>query len=148
MSIDETRAREEAAVDPAFAAIRDVLRRSLPPRVEKILARSAPSTMSYCAEAVLKHFDTLAGLLGYVKADTITTVEELDALPFGSAIVDVAGVVRTKERRHSRFPGGWASAGKDPCPTALLADGRPLTVLFQPEAAPVPSDPDTTRRTR
>jgi hypothetical protein len=61
--------------------------------------------------------------------ETVTTAEELDALPYGSAILDVYGAVRVKGRAHSNFSGGWAMVGKDSCPMHLLVNGKPFTVL-------------------
>jgi hypothetical protein len=69
---------------------------------------------------------------GYRKPRTITTAEELDALKFGSVVVDRAGVARTKRRSDSAMPGGWTAGGRSPIPAALLVDGNEMTVLYEP----------------
>lgn len=64
-------------------------------------------------------------------ARTVTTVEELDALPVGSVVrSEVAGSATTAERAAN----WWAITGSrvDHTSASLLADGEPWTVLWEP----------------
>lgn len=62
----------------------------------------------------------------------VETAEELDALPVDSVVIDFAGTPRTKRHGDSHMPAGWTHAGRDPISSALLADGRPMAVLYEP----------------
>jgi len=68
---------------------------------------------------------------GYQKRRTITTAEELDALPVGSVLID---------RDHDicqRFRGGWRATihepNDDPWLTDSLEVDLPATVLHEPQ---------------
>jgi len=69
---------------------------------------------------------------GWRRCRKVLTAEELDALPFGSVVVDYAGVARTKRRRDSIMPGGWTSAGRTPISSKELADGHNMVVVWVP----------------
>lgn len=67
---------------------------------------------------------------GYWKPRTVTTVEELDALPAGSVLLDPIGISLHK----NAFTGWRASNGAKDIPLEILAaDGLPATVLYTPE---------------
>jgi hypothetical protein len=70
---------------------------------------------------------------GYVKHRTITTVDELDALPLGSVVID-----RDRDICQ-RFRGGWRAtiheSNDDPWLTDTLEVDLPATVLYSPEAS-------------
>jgi hypothetical protein len=67
---------------------------------------------------------------GYRKPRTITTAEELDALPFGSVILDPVGLSLHK----NEFAGWRASNGAKEIPADMLArEALPATVLYEPE---------------
>ncbi|BCW47954.1 hypothetical protein [Arthrobacter sp. StoSoilB13] len=69
---------------------------------------------------------------GYRKPRTITTVEELDALPRGSVILDRSGLSLHK----NEFTGWRASNGaKDISPEMLAQEAFPATVLHESEVA-------------
>ena len=63
---------------------------------------------------------------------TVTTVEELDALPVGSVVVDRYGVVRTKRGGNTHMSRGWTAFGNHPIHTLMLADGQPMAVVWRP----------------
>ena len=65
---------------------------------------------------------------GYRKPRTITTAEELDALPDGSAVVDKEGDVLTK---HAHW---WHSYETAPLMSRKVAKYGPLTVIHEPDA--------------
>ncbi|WNM64536.1 hypothetical protein SEA_MIDNIGHTRAIN_49 [Arthrobacter phage MidnightRain] len=68
---------------------------------------------------------------GYRKPRTITTAEELDALPFGSVILDPTGLSLHK----NEFTGWRASNGaKDIDAEMLEREALPAKVLHEPEA--------------
>ncbi len=60
----------------------------------------------------------------------VETVEELDALPLDSVVVDLAGVPRTKRAGNSYMPGGWTAGGSSPLTSRELADGNPMIVVY------------------
>ncbi|WP_165069690.1 hypothetical protein [Marisediminicola senii] len=62
---------------------------------------------------------------------TVTTVEELDALPLDSVVVDFAGCPRTKRAGNSHMPGGWTHGGNSPLRSTELADGHPMRVIYE-----------------
>ncbi|OBK09035.1 hypothetical protein A5746_00940 [Mycolicibacterium conceptionense] len=64
----------------------------------------------------------------------IETVEQLDALPLNTVVVDAAGIPRTSRHGDSHMPGGWTHAGRSPLSSHELADGRPMRVVYNPEA--------------
>lgn len=63
----------------------------------------------------------------------IVTADELDALGLGAAVLDIAGVVRTKRARDSHLGAGWTEAGRTPLSAIELADGKPMVVLYDPK---------------
>lgn len=63
----------------------------------------------------------------------VTTAEELEALPFGSVVVDFAGTARTKRRSDSHMGYGWTAGGRHPISSGFLADGRTMKVIHRPE---------------
>lgn len=76
----------------------------------------------------------------------IVTKEELDALPYRSAVLDTCGVLRTKVRivgigldgkPDGKIYGDWKDGTRSAIPSSLLADGRPLLVLWDPSAPAV-----------
>lgn len=68
---------------------------------------------------------------GYRKPRTVTTVEELDALPFGSVILDRSGLSLHK----NEFTGWRASNGAKDIDEAMLAqEAFPAIVLHEPAA--------------
>lgn len=68
---------------------------------------------------------------GYRKPQHVTTIEELDALPIGSVILDPAGLSLHK----NEFTGWRASNGAKNIPAGLLElEALPATVLYEPEA--------------
>lgn len=70
--------------------------------------------------------------LGYRKPRTVNTLDALDALPFGSVILDRSGLSLHK----NEFIGWRASNGaKDISPEMLKQEAFPATVLHEPEAA-------------
>jgi hypothetical protein len=70
---------------------------------------------------------------GYRKPRTVTTAEELDALPVGSVLLDPIGISLHK----NAFTGWCASNGGKEIPLEMLAvDGLPATVLYIPEPQP------------
>jgi len=81
------------------------------------------------------YVDDLTGPLeraGYRKPRMVTTVEELDALPFGSVVLDRSGLSLHK----NEFTGWRASNGaKDISPEMLAQEAFPATVLHNPEVA-------------
>jgi hypothetical protein len=78
-----------------------------------------------------------SSLLASARADgaregrTVTTVDELNALPLDTVVVDYAGVPRTKRSGNSHMPGGWTHAGNSPLRATELADGHPMTVVYE-----------------
>ena len=72
---------------------------------------------------------------GYRKPRTITTVEELDELPAGAVVLDALKSARTKRWADTHMPGGCTSGGRMPISSKDLADGNPMTVLFDPMEA-------------
>jgi hypothetical protein len=64
---------------------------------------------------------------GYRKPRTITTVEELDALPVGSVILDPAGLSLHK----NEFTGWCASNGAKNISGEMLDEALPATVLYE-----------------
>lgn len=62
----------------------------------------------------------------------ITTIEELEALPFGSVLLDSRGI----SLHNNRFF-GWTSSNldRDISRELLERDGLPATVLHEPDAA-------------
>ncbi|OYN80443.1 hypothetical protein [Mycolicibacterium sphagni] len=66
------------------------------------------------------------------EACTIRTVEELDALPLDSVVVDRAGIPRTKRGGDSHMPAGWTHAGRSPLRSHELADGRAMLLIWHP----------------
>lgn len=69
----------------------------------------------------------------WVAARTIETVEQLDALPLNSVVVDASGIPRTNRTGDSVMRGGWTNAGRIPISSRELADGRPMVVVYHPE---------------
>ena len=71
---------------------------------------------------------------GYRCPRTVTTVEELDALPVDSVVMETEEdtfVIRTMRGVFHRFPDGWyVVAGYDARHNIAL----PATVLYEPEA--------------
>lgn len=68
----------------------------------------------------------------------VVTAEELEALPFGTFTLDVYGKVRGHVcgwPGASLIPSGWAQAGHahGPISSTMLADGKPLLVLWNPQ---------------
>jgi hypothetical protein len=69
---------------------------------------------------------------GYSKPRTIATIEELDALPAGSVILDPIGLSLHK----NAFTGWCSSNGAKEIPADMLArEALPATVLYSPEAS-------------
>jgi hypothetical protein len=89
----------------------------------------APVRIAWNGEQKVIADAILAG--GYRKPRTITTAEELDALRFGSVVVDLAGVARTKRRSDTAMPGGWTAGGRSPISSAELADGKEMIVAWE-----------------
>jgi hypothetical protein len=82
----------------------------------------AESAIDAAAEVILA--------AGYRKPRTITTAEELDALPVGSVLLDVDGNTSRK------FHGGWRTTVVEPDGSAWLSDcmedaDMPATVLYE-----------------
>lgn len=69
----------------------------------------------------------------WVKACTIETSEQLDALPLNAVVVDASAIPRTSRHGDSHMPGGWTHAGRSPLKSRELADGRPMFVAWHPE---------------
>lgn len=67
------------------------------------------------------------------QACTIRTIDQLDALPLDTVVVDAAGIPRTKRHRNSHMAGGWTHAGNSPLTSAELADGRDMVVVWHPD---------------
>jgi hypothetical protein len=91
-----------------------------------ILGKTAPRA----ADAILA--------AGYRKPRTITTAEELDALPVGS-IVAMIGSEPDSPAVACRAVRGWQFLGDDPerryLSSSLMPSAEPITVLFEPEAS-------------
>ena len=68
---------------------------------------------------------------GWEKPRVITTVAELTACNLDAVVVDFGGCPRTKRAGNSHMGGGWTHAGNSPLSSAELADGRPMTVVFE-----------------
>ena len=71
-------------------------------------------------------------LISYPEAGprTITTVEELDALPLGSVILDQVGL----SLHRNAFTGWCSSNGAKEIPMdMLMQEALPATVLYEPE---------------
>jgi hypothetical protein len=92
-----------------------------------------PATKNNYREAALPfilHGTRELSTLGYSKPRTITTAEELDALPVGSVILDGSGLSLHK----NEFTGWVASNGaKNIGAEMLLREALPATVLYEPE---------------
>lgn len=71
-----------------------------------------------------------AAITAQREACTITTAEQLDALPLDSVVVDAAGIPRTARHGDSHTGGGWTHAGRSPLKSRELADGRPMVVVW------------------
>lgn len=85
-----------------------------------------------CGRTTLKAVDRVLAA-GYRRPRQVTTVEELDALPFGSVILDRTGLSLHK----NEFTGWRASNGaKDISPEMLSNEAFPATVLYSPMVAP------------
>ena len=82
-------------------------------------------------EIIRAEFSTIAA--GYRKPRTITTVEELDALPLDSVVVDRHGTPRTKRAGDSYMGAGWTHAGNSPLTSRELADGYLMHVAYNPK---------------
>lgn len=83
----------------------------------------------------LAHDDVpvLLSVIDRLTRPAITTVEELDALPLNTVVVDAVGIPRTKRHGNSHMSGGWTHAGNSPLTSRELADGRAMTVVWHPE---------------
>lgn len=68
---------------------------------------------------------------GYRKPRTITTAEELDALPWDSVVRTESGVVL--EKWVGEDDAEWRVSGHRPWTTAELAVNLPATVLWEPK---------------
>jgi hypothetical protein len=77
----------------------------------------------------LAGFDS--GLLAAAHSTTVTTAEELNALPVGSVVVDASGTARMNRHGDSHMGGGWTHAGRHPLKSTELANGRPMTVVHR-----------------
>jgi hypothetical protein len=64
---------------------------------------------------------------GYRKPRTVSTVEELDALPVGSVVLDPAGLSLHK----NAFTGWCASNGAKNISREMLDEALPATVLYE-----------------
>lgn len=73
--------------------------------------------------------------------DQIETVEQLDALPVGSVVVDAVDTARMKRNADSYMGAGWTDAGRSPLWSNELADGRPMRVLHIPGDQPRTPEP-------
>lgn len=80
------------------------------------------------------HAQHQAELIDAALQPRIETVEELDALPLDTVVVDAAGIPRTKRIGDSHMPSGWTHGGRIPLKPGDLADGRPMRVVYAPEA--------------
>ena len=70
---------------------------------------------------------------GYRKPRIVTTLAELEALPFGSVILDPAGLSLHK----NEFSGWRASNGAKEISAEMLEhEALPATVLYEPEPTP------------
>jgi len=67
---------------------------------------------------------------GYRRPRTVTTVEELDKLADGSAVVDRYGDVSTK---HAHW---WHGYETSPLLPSKVVKFGPLTVIYEPEPQP------------
>ena len=74
----------------------------------------------------VEHADTLLAVILALRPRTITSMEELDALPFKSVIVDAYGRVF-----HKWLLAGWQGAG----PTLVSGIKLPATLLPTPETS-------------
>jgi len=61
----------------------------------------------------------------------VTTVEELDALPVDSVVVDRHGTPSVKRRGASHMVAGWMNAARSPLTSRELADGYLLRVVHR-----------------
>jgi hypothetical protein len=73
--------------------------------------------------------DTLLAA-GYSKPRTITTVDELDALPVGTIILEVDGSASRAAKRHNGR--NWWADGPDALSASALIP-LPATVIYAPE---------------
>lgn len=121
-------ARDELARDIFIA---DNWRMSAPASIEDwdALEKSTHAGQTYCHHIA-------DGLLaaGYRKPRTITTAEEVDALPVGSVVLDTDGFPSRK------FAGGWRTMVAEPDGSAWLSGHMedpefPVTVLHTPGPA-------------
>ena len=81
----------------------------------------------------MKHEVAELALKALRESLTITTAEELDALPLDAVVVDAAGIPRTKRHGDSHMSAGWTHAGRSPLRSGELADGRPMRVVWHPD---------------
>lgn len=91
--------------------------------------RAQPHLLGGDMSAVLDKTADAILAAGYTKPRTITTAEELDALPFGSVILDPIGLSLHK----NEFTGWRASNGAKGITLDMLAnEALPATVLYEP----------------
>lgn len=97
-------------------------RYDLPPR----------ETTEYCSETCWAETDAILAA-GYRKPRTITTAEELDALPVGVVILDSYSDTCRKNQY-----GSWQSFDEpdETYSTRSIEGCLPATVLYEPEAQP------------
>lgn len=100
-----------------------------------VYADAPKAHRNVCKEAALPfifHGTKALEELGYRKHRTVTTVEELDALPVGSVILDPKGLSLHK----NAFTGWYASNGAKNITAEVLAlEALPATVLHEPGVA-------------
>jgi len=63
----------------------------------------------------------------------VITESEIDSLPARSAVLDVYGIVRGRRAYNGVGGETWQAPGKSAISSKMLADGKPLLVLWNPE---------------
>ncbi|TFD27466.1 hypothetical protein [Cryobacterium cryoconiti] len=127
------RSRMAAALEDVARILAAGRRRESQPQDERIEAWDAIAKHPFFRDCYATDGTLLAAMLAKLSAEprTVTTVEELDALNLDAVVVDVGGCPRTKRFGNSHMPGGWTHAGNSPLRSSELADGRPMTVVYE-----------------
>lgn len=63
----------------------------------------------------------------------VVSEAEIDALPVFTVLLDVYGVVRSRQFTDEDDVARWAAVGRSAITSKMLADGKPLLVLWNPD---------------
>lgn len=112
----------------------DLKARQIRSAIDSILnpfAVTTPEQERLVLDAAESFADALEASAPVPPAPTVTTKAELDALWLDAVVVDASGIPRMKRARTSHMPAGWTHGGSTPLTSGELADGRPMTVIYE-----------------